>query len=89
MASLKKMHAEEAIVPTSFSRLMEGAVTAMTVDPALPGITSPRPKATPYRTPMPWELPCREGSAEAARAALTASPLREPMAPRTARRRPV
>lgn len=78
MASLKKTVAEEVGVPAGYGRLMAGSVAAMAVDSTLPGITPVRARVSRYRPPLPWQLPCREGSATVARRALSAQPTDEP-----------
>ena len=88
MASLKKTVAEDLIVPAGFGRLMAGSVASMAVDSSLPGIAPVRARATRYQPPLPWQLPCREGSATAARRALALEPTDEPLTCWNHRRRP-
>lgn len=88
MANLKKIHAEEAVAPAGYSRLVQGTLSALTVDPALPTVSPPRARPPRYQTPLPWQLPPRGGDASAARRALTLAPMMDPPVAVTARRRP-
>ena len=87
MASLKKLWVEESVAPTAYGRLVQGTFAAMSLDPTLPGVTAQRERPARYRTPLPWQLPAREGCATRARAALVECPFLEPeIAPRERRR---
>ena len=88
VANLKKVHAEEAVAPAGYGRLVQGTLSALTVDPALPSVSPPRARQPRYQTPLPWQLPPRGGDASAARSALTLAPMMDPPVVIATRRRP-